>query len=58
MGKAWVGYLSAVFLLLAGIFQFAGGNPKIGIFFMVLSVINVCMRIYFNKKAGGENKNN
>jgi hypothetical protein len=50
MSKPWVGYLSAAFLLLAGVFQIAGGNPKIGAFFIVLSVVSVILRLYMQRK--------
>lgn len=50
MSKPWIGYLAVGFLFLAGIFEFAGGYPKLGIFLMVLSIISLILRIYFNKK--------
>lgn len=57
MNRAWLSYLAVFFLLLAGIFQYAGGNPKTGIFFIVLSVVNLGIRIFLNKSSGN-NKNN
>jgi hypothetical protein len=57
MSKPWLGYLSAFFLLLAGVFQYAGGNPKTGIFFIVLSVVNLIIRLYIQKNAGDNSKN-
>jgi hypothetical protein len=50
MNKPWIGYLAVGFLFLAGIFEFAGGYPKLGVFLMVLSIISLVLRIYFNKK--------
>lgn len=55
MGKPWVGYIATAFLFLAGIFEWAGGYPKLGIFLMVLSIISLFLRIYLNKKLGGNN---
>jgi hypothetical protein len=50
MNKPWVGYLASAFLFLAGVFEYAGGRVKLGIFLMVLSVASLLLRIYINKK--------
>lgn len=50
MNKPWIGYLAVGFLFLAGVFEWAGGSPKLGIFFIALSVVSLFIRIYFNKK--------
>jgi len=50
MSKPWLGYLSAFLLLLGGIFEIAGGSPKIGAFLIILSVASVIVKIYFQKK--------
>jgi hypothetical protein len=57
MNKPWIGYLSAGFLLLAGVFQVAGGNPKIGILFILLAIASVIINIYIGKQRGGNNHN-
>ena len=54
MNKPWVGYLSSVLLLLAGIFMIAGGKPVAGIIFMVLAIVGLVLKFYMNKKAGGD----
>ena len=51
MKKPWLGYLSAFLLLLAGILQYAGGNPKIGILFMVLSVVSVFLQVGISRRG-------
>ncbi len=53
MNKPWVGYLSSVLLLLAGILMIAGGKMGIGIFFIVLSVFGLVLKLYLNKKQSG-----
>lgn len=57
MNKAWVGYVAVGFLFLSGIFEWAGGYPKLGVFLMVLSVLSLGLRMYLNKKIKDENKN-
>jgi len=57
MSKAWVGYLAVGFLFLSGIFEWAGGYPKLGVFLMVLSFVSLGLRMYLNKKIKDENKN-
>ena len=51
MKRKWLGYLSAFLLLLAGIFQWAGGNPKIGVLFIVLSVVSVFLQVGLSKQG-------
>ena len=55
MNKPWVGYLSSVMLLFAGILMFAGGKPVIGVIFMVLAVVGLILKFYMNKKQGNNN---
>lgn len=50
MHKAWVGYIAVGFLFLSGIFEWAGGYPKLGVFLMLLSVLSFFLRMYLNKK--------
>lgn len=57
MSKPWIGYLAVGFLFLAGIFEWAGGYPKLGLFLMVLSIISLFLRIYLNKKLKDQDKN-
>ncbi|MBL7930912.1 MAG: hypothetical protein JNL60_03365 [Bacteroidia bacterium] len=58
MSKPWVGYIAVGFLFLAGVLECIGGSYKLGIFFMVLSIISLCLRIYFNKKLKDEQRRN
>jgi len=55
MSKPWVGFLAVGFLFLAGVFEFIGGQPKLGVFLMVLSFVSLGLRIYFNKKLKESN---
>jgi hypothetical protein len=50
MSKAWVGYLAVGFLFLSGIFELAGGFPKLGLFLMLISIVSLFLRLYLNKK--------
>jgi hypothetical protein len=45
------------FLTLAGVFEWAGGYPRLGIFLIVLSFVSLGIRIYINKKLGDRNNN-
>ena len=45
-----MGYLSATLLLLAGILYIAGGSPKIGAFFILVSIASLIVKIYIQKK--------
>lgn len=58
MSKPWVGYIAVSFLFLAGILECIGGSYKLGIFFMVLSMISMGLRIYFGKKLKDEQRKN
>jgi hypothetical protein len=51
MNKPWLGYLSSVLLLFAGIFMIAGNKTAIGCFFIGLSVLSLAVKIYMNKKS-------
>jgi hypothetical protein len=55
MSKPWLGYLSAFLLLLAGILQIAGGSPKTGALFIVISAISVILKLYIQKKSRSDN---
>jgi hypothetical protein len=55
MSKPWVGYLAVGFLCLAGIFEWAGGYPGLGIFLIALSVVSLFIRMYINKKLREKN---
>jgi hypothetical protein len=55
MSKPWIGYIAVGFLFLSGILEFVGGFPKLGVFLMVLSIISLILRIYFNKKLRERN---
>ena len=50
MSKPWIGYLAVGFLFLSGVLEWIGGYPKLGIFLMILSVVSLILRIYFNKR--------
>lgn len=50
MAKPWIGYLAVAFLFLAGVLEFIGGHPRLGILLVVLSFISLGLRIYFNRK--------
>lgn len=50
MNKPWLGYLSSLFLLLAGILQFLAGKPVLGALFTVLSIIGIILKLYMGKK--------
>jgi len=56
MSKPLVGFLAVGFLFLAGVFEFIGGQPKLGIFLMILSLVSLGLRIYFNKKLKENNR--
>ena len=56
MSKPSIRYMATGFLLLAGVFEYAGGYPKLGIFLIVLSIVSLILRVYINKKLGGKNK--
>jgi|GEM_PF-2444537 len=53
MSKPWVGFLAVGLLFLSGIFEWLGGYPKLGVLLMVLSIVSLILRIYFNKKLRG-----
>lgn len=55
MSKPWVGYVAVLLMFIAGIFEWLGGYPGIGILLIVLSVISLFIRIYINKRQGGNN---
>jgi hypothetical protein len=57
MSMPWVGYIAVGFLTLAGVFEWAGGYPNLGIFLIVLSFVSLGIRIYINKKLGDRNNN-
>lgn len=56
MNKPWLGYLAAGLLFVSGILEWIGGQMKLGIFLMVLSLVSFWLRIYFIKKLGGGKK--
>lgn len=58
MSKPWVGYIAVGFLFLAGIFEWLGGYPKLGVFLMIMSVVSFVIRLYFIKKIDGDGKEN
>ncbi|MES2678838.1 MAG: hypothetical protein V4635_03095 [Bacteroidota bacterium] len=51
MNKPWLGYLSSVLLLFAGIFMIAGNKTVIGCFFIALSITGLFVKMYMNKKS-------
>jgi hypothetical protein len=56
MSKPWIGFLASAFLCLAGIFEWLGGSPGLGVFLIVLSVLSFILRLYFIKKMRGKDK--
>lgn len=50
MNKPWLGYLAVVFIFLAGIFEWLGGFPKLGMLLIAVSIASLCLRIYLNRK--------
>lgn len=50
MNKTWLGYLSSILLLLAGIILIIGEEVGLGILFIVLSIIGLILKIFINKK--------
>jgi TM2 domain-containing membrane protein YozV len=57
MNKPWLGYLSSVFLLLAGILQFLAGKPILGALFTVLSIVGIILKIYLGRKQKEDDAN-
>jgi hypothetical protein len=55
MKRRWLGYASALFLLLGGVLQVAGGNLKIGILFIVLSIVSVFLQVGLSRRPNNEN---
>jgi hypothetical protein len=55
MKKTWLGYLSSLLLLAAGALMIAGGKIGVGVFFIVLSIAGLLMKIYLQKKARSDN---
>lgn len=53
MNKPWVGYLSSVMLLFAGILMIIGNRPGIGAVFIVLAIAGLVIKFYMNRKSGG-----
>lgn len=55
MGKAWLGYLSAVLMFLAGVLMIAGNEIIIGCILIGLSIVSFVLKIYINKRSREEN---
>jgi hypothetical protein len=51
MKRAVIGYISAGLLLIAGVLQMIGGNPKIGVLFIVLSIVSVFLQVGMSKRT-------
>jgi hypothetical protein len=57
MKNAWLGYLSSVFLLIAGVLQIVAGKLILGSFFIGLSIVGLIVKTILNsrgKQSGGE----
>lgn len=51
MKRPWLGYLSSALLMFAGILQFAGGKSWLGALFVTVSVVNLVLQLYINKRS-------
>jgi hypothetical protein len=50
MKNTWLGYLSTVLMVLAGVLMFFGEKPIIGSIFIVIAITGLVLRISINKK--------
>jgi drug/metabolite transporter (DMT)-like permease len=51
MNKAWVGYLSSILLIVAGVLMIFAERLLLGILFIVLAVVGLALKIYINKQS-------
>jgi len=51
MNKPWLGYLSSILILIAGILLIAGKETTLGIFFIAIALVGVVLKIVMNKKS-------
>jgi len=51
MKNSWLGYLSSVLMLMAGLLMIVGGKPILGAVFLLIAIAGVIVRIYMNKKS-------
>lgn len=51
MNKSWLGYLSSILILIAGILLIAGKETTLGVFFIVVSLIGIVLKVVMNKKS-------
>lgn len=49
MNKPWIGYLSSLLLLLAGILMIVCEKVAIGIVFIALAVLGLVLKVYMNR---------
>lgn len=50
MNKTWLGYLSSILLLFAGILLIVGKEITIGIFFVAVGIVSLALKIFMNRK--------
>lgn len=49
MKNTWLGYLSSVLMVLAGVLMFIGEKPVVGTIFILIAITGLILRMYMNK---------
>jgi len=49
MKNTWLGYLSSVLMVLAGVLMFIGEKPIVGSIFIVIAITGLVLRLYMGK---------
>jgi hypothetical protein len=50
MKNTWLGYLSSVLMLMAGVLMILGEKPLLGAVFIIIAIAGVVLRMYMGKK--------
>ena len=50
MNKPWLGYLSSLFLLMAGVLMIVGDKLLLGCMFIGLSILGLILKAIMNRK--------
>ncbi|MBX3165699.1 MAG: hypothetical protein KF900_14580 [Bacteroidetes bacterium] len=50
MNKTWLGYLSSILLLFAGIILIIGEEIGLGILFIAIGIIGLVLKIFISRK--------
>ena len=49
MKNTWLGYLSSVLMVLAGVLMFIGEKPIVGSIFILIAIAGLVLRLYMGK---------